>query len=240
MIQKTKEKRGVSSWLHRRIPFALLWALAMAIIAALSRTITDSAFFKSLSYQQMAIVLVLWTDIVGGMLQVQLIERFLKRSMRGWLVVTLVGNLITLFVANLITTNRAIPANVVSGLIPIVYLVPPLLLQTIWLARRVEKPWLWGASTFILSIGFNKLYERMPYLNYSPIAPVLGFLSAFIVGIIMHYLWSHPRDSEKAKHDLTADGQSDEFARLERLQELENSSPLWEAGDHPTLQRDTR
>jgi hypothetical protein len=51
---------------------------------------------------------------------------------------------------------------------------------------------------------------------------------------IMCFLWSHPRNTEKAKVDFAADEHTEE-TRIERLQELDSNNPLWEVGDYPTL-----
>jgi hypothetical protein len=236
-MQKTKAKRS-SHWLIRWLPFAILWAISGVIMSAISNAFTETSLFNSFTYQQMGTFLVLWVDIAGGMIQLQLVERLLKRSMRGWLFFTLVGNLITLFLANQIYINIAvIPASTMKGLIPLVYLAPPLILQTIWLARRVQKPWLWGTSTVLMSLGFNRLYEVSPRLAYSPVATILSLLSGFIVASVMYTLWAHPKDTEKAKVDFAVDSQADE--RLARLQERDRSKPLWEEGDHPTLQSES-
>lgn len=231
-MEKTKAKRG-THWLARRLPFALLWAFSAAIMSALSNAFTATRFFNSLTMHQMALFLVLWVDIAGGLVQVQLIERLVKRSMRGWLVYTLIGNFITLFFANLIITSTTIPYDTMHALIPLVYLAPPLLLQTVWLWRRVYTPWLWASAAVIMSLGFNALYVFLPRLAVSLISQVLGLISGLIMGVIMHYLWAHPKDTEKAKIDFASDKDEE---RIERLQKREQANPLWNMGDEQAMQ----
>jgi hypothetical protein len=233
-MQKTKAKRR-SHWLVHSLLFAFLWAISEVIMGRISNAFTETPFFLNLTYDQMAIVLVLWVDIVGGMIQVQLVERMLKKSMRGWLVITLIGNLITLILAHQINNNPTLPTTTTNILVQLVYFVPVLALQTAWLARRVYKPWLWGSSILVLSMGFNRLYETTPRLMHSPAATVLGLLSSMLAAGIMYFLWSHPRDTEKAKVDFATAENVDED-RIERLEERDSNNPLWEVGDHPTLQ----
>ena len=232
-MQKTKPKRGLNR-LTQGVIFAILWAVIVAIFSALLKSLTETPAFVNLTLLQITLILTLWPNIIRGWVQVQLIERLLKRSMRGWLIYTLAGSLITLVITNLLYTVPDWAARLPETIKLSVYLLPELL-QFIWLWKHVKKAWLWPLFTVITYLGLNHLYMNSPWFAASPVLPMLVPLFNFIEGGIMYYLVTHPKNAEKTKVEFAADEQS-EHERLQRLQEDESHGPLWDIGDDQTLQ----
>jgi hypothetical protein len=240
-VQKIKEKRS-QHLLVRRLPFAIVWALSGMMIGTIANIFMATELARNLTIQQAVMTGVLWSSIVGGLVYIVLIERLLKHSMRGWLVYSLMGSAITLFFSNILTSRPIAEPDIFLILMAIVHLVPPLLLQTLWLRQRVQKAWLWMMTVLMTATVSNMVYTALPELGRSPVSPlglVLGLIFGLITGSVMHYLWSHPKDTEKAKVDFATDDNTNrDHERLARLQdrEHEHHNPLWDVGDDQALQ----
>jgi drug/metabolite transporter (DMT)-like permease len=238
-VQKTKEKRS-SHNLARRLPFVIVWALSGMMVGTVANIFMATELARNLTIQQAVMTGVLWSSIVGGLVYIVLIERLLKHSMRGWLVYSLIGSAITLFFSNILTSRPIAEPDIFLVLMAIVHLVPPLLLQTLWLRQRVQKAGLWMMTVLMTATVSNIFYTALPELGRSPISPpalVLGLIFGLITGSVMHYLWSHPKADEKAKVDFATDEDSNRnYERLARLQERDRSNPLWEISDDQALQ----
>ena len=234
-MQKPKAKR--THWLARRLPFAVLWALAGIVVATLTNAFLATRPSEYLTPQQITFLISLWNVVAVALIRIQLVERLLKRSMRGWLVYTLIATTISLFGLNLIVGQRTTDSQLTRLLGSFMYLLPNLILQTVWFWPRVHKAWLLPLISIIFALGFHGLYSASPASIESPWVQGLGVLSSVIMGAVIHYLWSHPKDAEKTKVDFAADEDSDsDNERLSRLQEQERHTPLWDIGDDQALQ----
>jgi hypothetical protein len=249
-MRKTKSKRGVF-WKDQMLPFVIVWTMSIGIIGIVSRLWQSIPLPFLYNEPEARVTLSLLTSVIGtGLAQVFLVERLLKKSMRGWMLYTLPSILVTLTVNRFLDTALwRIEIN--AYLYPYIgfwgYLLlstlglnaPTSLLQALWLRKRVKHAWLWPLLTIPLLLAFTAI----PYgeSNYQ----LLKLITLLSVGVIqaglMHYLWSHPRDTEKAKVDAAAHHDAhanhlEQFERLERLQEREHETPLCDDSDHQTLQ----
>jgi hypothetical protein len=168
---------------------------------------------------------------IPPLLQVIMIEKLFKRSMRGFLVYSMIGYSIMLvgFLRNW-STNFEVTILAVT----LASLVPSLM-QTVWLWRRVQKPWLWFATALVIAGVERLIYSRVSYpitpqiasLAFS-LAVTLGF--SLVYGTIMHYLLSHPKDVEKPKIRAIEDDSASDQARLARLEETDERALPWIEG----------
>ena len=233
-MQKTKAKRGSYRNFHL-LPYAVLWAVTMSISSVIFRafhTIDTSAF---LTPQQALIIMKLSGAFLVAFAQAKLTERLLKRSMRGWVIFSMIGNLIVLFVVlNSSLWNPYIRESVTLRSLLLMLSVP--IVQMLWLWPRVHKAWLWPAAQFFALIASDVVIRRF-HLEMSFAPWLITRLFGVMCGVLMITLWSHPREAEKAKTDHTADKQSNaDHERLSRLQEHDRRTPLWDIGDEQALQ----
>lgn len=233
-MQEPKSKRN-SRLSGRILPYA-----AMSILISIIGVMTESAFsatkpFNYLTYYQVSIAVFL-LRLVPALLQVFLIERFLKQSIRGWFASTALGTLISLLILGTITSW---PSNLeiiqITGLLTVYG--PQMVLQGLWLQRRVKKAWLWPLSIIFAQYMLPSVFMRFDnLLVISTLFAVHPVVAALIQAMTLYFLLSHPRETEKAKIDHSADTRADENARIERLQEVDHSTPLWNSGDEQALQ----
>jgi hypothetical protein len=235
-MRKTKAKRDSQS-IGTRIPFIALWVLFYFVGMFINQAFHLTHPTEYLTIDQVNIVSIS-LGLIPVLLQVLMIERLYKRSMRGWLAVTILGTFITLLInpwAWPMTGNSDVRffLNVAA------VIVPPLLFQTIWLWRNVKSAWIWPtliAARWLFWIAINRFF---PAVSESPLAWVLTILELMIEAAVLHALLMHPKDTEKAKVDFATDDQSiTDHERLERLQEREHSRPLWKGDDHQPLQKE--
>jgi hypothetical protein len=235
-MQKTKIKHD-APLSGRRAPFVV-----MSVVIAIIGMAIQSAFLATnphryLPFQQVQIA-VFTIGLFPVLLQVLLIERFLKRSMRGWLVSTTIGTLITLLLLSTFT-NWSDDSDTIQIVGFVTSFGPTIALQTFWLWRRFKKAWLWplfiifveyNATGFLIRFGVNSVTQT--------IFGVLPIVTAAVQALILYYLLSHPRDTQKAKVDFATSHQSDEHERLEHLQDHERKQhkTLWDSADEQALQ----
>lgn len=155
-----------------------------------------------------------------ALVQIQLVERLYRQSMRGWLLATFIGVLATLpFYRN----DPEWPSTMTIFITP---LIPIALAQTVWLSRRVHWVWLWlwpmasvmslFASLFAVTILSDVLPFLLPYSNGADF--VMGLTYGLIQGLTFSYLWTKAAHTEKAKNVSSID----ETADVQRFQHLED------------------
>jgi hypothetical protein len=231
-MQKSKLKRG-TRLSGRKWPF-----IVMSVPIFMLGNVIEAAFVSTqpmqyLSFDQVQIA-VLALRLIPTLLQVLLIERFLKQSMRGWLVTTTIGTFITLFI---LTQSSSFPQQI-EMVILVGFLTvfgPRTILQTLWLWRRFKQAWLW--PIFMLLSGYVVPEALRVMSAHGNLFSIYGLVLAVIEALLLYHLLSHPKDAEKSKIDQAADEHSNaHHERLERLQERDTSNPLWDIGDDQTLQ----
>lgn len=238
-MRKTKAKRE-SFWRKQMLPFVVVWTIGAVLVKIMSSTLVN--FLSSMTQQSYPEVSTL-TSVIGiGLLQVFLVERLLKKSMRGWMLYTALSALAililnevflqlffgpTLFLRTILDNYQPLSSFALN--------VPTALLQAFWLRQRVHRAWLWPLLTIpLLVISTEIQYGQQ---NYGLLKMIL-FLSVGVVqAALMHYFWQHPKQTENTHIDFAEDDESShEPLRLERLQERDQQTPLWDVDDDQVLQ----
>lgn len=186
--------------------------------------------------QQYDLVAVLVPTLLMATIPIVLTERLLKRSMRNWLVYTLVGTLIGLLWFGLFPWDSKDPLILflfsLSG-------VWPSFVQSLWLRQRVKRAWTWATSHIVVfQVSRFLLPQGIPMSEPLQLM-IWTFVQQALLALVMHDLWTQPANVEKAKVDAEAsqDEQSDE-ARLERLQELDRHDEVWTHEDPRDLRNE--
>lgn len=176
------------------IGFAGLWLTLEYFIA---NSYSSSIVMQIFRYWDITTLFLAFGLVVPGLLQTQMIRRFLRGSSRGWLSLTMVGLIISWLIIHLnrilILGPQGEETNKFEFLIPVLF-IPVALTQTIWLAQYVKRAWLWPLAS-LLSTGvylfmFNKKIEL------SSLVPC-GLVYGLIMGFTLFYLhidalWSSP------------------------------------------------
>jgi hypothetical protein len=227
-MQKSK---GKPSKPVNRLTFALLWAGSLAVTGWLLNNLTLAMIqYLRLNTQQMEIIPYFLGTMVLALVQVLVTERVLKRSMCNWLVYTLVGGLCVLLWSHRFPMISRWPlVELLSG---VSWLWLPVF-QTMWLWRRVRYAWLWPVAHLALS-QMMRLLPPFPGPLHLPVIMLYSFPQQFVMGLVMYFLWSHIKESEKAKVDVASTTHED-AARIERLQDAERHDDVWEHQDSRAL-----
>jgi L-lactate permease len=231
-MRKTKPKND-SLWQIGTIPFVALWAATYAVawlgIWAVFEWIES---LRELSSQQTNLIGISFVSIVPAVLQVVVVERLLKKSMRGWIPASLLGTIMTALLFNDGDGNDARMLLMIFSLF-----VPLALAQMVWLWRRVESAWLWLLASVVAGIVFSL---PMREADGSTLGIVMsGLLYGIVQGVIMRYLWMRPRETAKIKHEFAEDENSTQ-ARLGRLQETDETAVSWAYADDAARQSKTQ
>lgn len=246
-MRKSKAKRD-TFWQSQMLPFVIVWTIVVGIIGVLSRFWQSAPLPFLYNEPQLRVALTLITNTIGtGLAQVFLVERLLKKSMRGWMLYTTASLLITLLIDTPVRTfffllfqfwNVGYEFSWLLGTLAIS--APTSLLQALWLHKRVKHAWLWPLMTIPLLGAFTMI--RYGDGDYQ----LLKLITLLSIGVIqaglMHYFWQHPKDNEKVKIDFDSDheaNQLEQLERLERLREHEPDVPLWNTGTDQALQNET-
>jgi hypothetical protein len=217
-----KEKlKNDSFWQAGTLPFVALWAGSYAAawvgVIALIERLDDIANF---SYRETNTIAIAFILIFAALLQVQIVERLLKRSMRGWMLYTALGTVITFFTFYDSSLNGSNHLTVL--LTSLSLLVPVPLVQTAWLWRRVKSAWLWPLASIVAAMAFV-----VPIRDGSggdEIIIYAALLHGLIQGGVMRHLWMQPRETEKVKFDLAV---AAEPIQSSRLQTAETPRATW-------------
>jgi hypothetical protein len=202
--------------------------------------------------------------LVVAFVQVQLVERLLKRSMRGWMLFTIAGLVttwaLTFFFQQpfvfespiLLSFYEQIGVYTSTILNVFISTVPTALFQAIWLRRQVRdtrEAWLWPLLLITLSAITQGLQmyiiSNRPYDtdNTATILNIMSLVMTLIYGVstglVMHSLISHPRETQKAKVD-DVDTNLVYSSRTARLQESEQTVPSDTSAYQPPAQQKTR
>lgn len=224
------------------LPFVLIWTLSLAAIGLLARAFTSIILAPLPSSQTTSIALLLGI-ILPGLVQVQLVQRLLKRPMRGWMLYTLPGALITLLMVS--AARLVIPGaeriDLYILLSVLAFIVPTPIIQAFWLRQYVRRAWLWPLTAILTSLAFAAFPSDGT--NSHLLWLILTLIYGLIQGSSMHTMWSQTSDVEKVKLDFDSDAQSDlEQTRIERLQTTEHHRALaaWIPSDEPTAEQKRR
>lgn len=212
-MRKTKAKRD-SFWQAGTLPFIGLWACTYGAAWGTAIFLFEiDAFARALSSMQTNIVGISTVLLVASLLQVQVVERLLKHSMRGWMLYTLIGTIITYFTFTNVSGGAMWP----TMLTVMSLLLPAPLVQTVWLWKRVHGAWLWPLASLVACIVF-----ALPLRGSTPqhILIWAALLHGLIQGGVIRHLWTQEKMTEKAKIDFATD---DDKERMQRLQESETA-----------------
>jgi hypothetical protein len=226
---KTKAKND-SLWQMGTLPFVALWAgsyaAAWTALWLSLETLDDILRFSDGGIIMFAISFI---TLVPALFHVQLVERLLKQRMRGWMLYTLAGTLLTFIVYtdSSLTSNRFV-------LTLMSLFLPAALLQAVWLRRRVQAAWLWPLATIVAGLVFS-LPMRSSEEGSPLIMLVSGLLYGLVQGGIMRYLWFQPKETEKAKLEAVHSVED----HTTHLQDTDATPAPWLYSDENT-QRKTR
>lgn len=208
----------------RRIPFVLVWSISLAAVGLLTRAFVSSVLAPLLPSDQTLLMSRLISLLIPALIQVQLVERLLRQTMRGWMLYTLPGALITILLMEAV--RFFFPAPVARFdpyllLSTIAFIVPVPILQGLWLRQHVHKAWFWPTAAILTALVFSAFPSdgSNPHLLWL----ILTLIYGFVQGSVMHALWQHPKEIEKAKVDFdVADDVEIDQHRIERLQTSEH------------------
>lgn len=234
-MRKAKAKNA--SPLYERLPAPLglslfigLWA--GSYIASWGLTINlleriDQA--ARLTQDQVNIVAISMVLLIAASLQVLVVERLLKRSMRGWMMVSIVGTFVTYFTFKTNVPNDQIILTVLSLLLPVPFF------QALWLHRRVQAAWLWVLASLVACAVF-----ALPLKPGNGSSDMVFMWSCLLYGLIqggiMRFLWLQPRPMEKAKVQFDAQGDT-AHDMTQRLTVSERTE--YDSGLHTSTQTQT-
>jgi hypothetical protein len=264
-----KPKRNNDMFLRgRTVTFTILWTASYLVACLISFFLVSIVgaivpiWFRPW-IPRYPVLLISLMMTLPALLHVQIIERVFKQSMRGWLLYSLLGAMLTTLL--LLGLNPGSGWSLTSILYDApIYFLGGTFVQTAWLWQRVtstrrlplfggqalgfapdqklplKAAWLWpivGVLSLIASFKHPFLLRLMP-----------GTESYFVLwlaiyslgqGAVMHYLLSRHQDTEKAKVDFATDEDSyHDYVHLERLQEADSSTPLWDTGNDQALQNE--
>jgi hypothetical protein len=190
-----KEKRKNKSLTNvDTLAFILLWSASYAIgfgvlWLTLEKLREDPYHLaQMLRYWDLNTLFLLFGLGIPGLLQMLLVKRFLQGSLRAWINLTGVGIIIAWVILHLtrvlILEPRGVKTMQLEFLIPALF-TPVALAQTIWLAQRVKRAWLWPlVSLFGTFIFIAILTVSMDLSGIVFGAIVYGLL----MGIALFYL----------------------------------------------------
>lgn len=205
-MRKPKEKRSLR-WQTQMLPFAVVWAIAITSATWIIGILIQILLYPFLTLQGAGVASNFLPTLVVGLIQVLLVERLLKRSMRRWMLYTTVGGFITVFLIHIVARSILYNPNFTPDLYMLVnfiaYYAPAPLLQFFWLRRRVNRAWFWPViSLFVMFLFSIKGFLTREYGSGVIEAVVQMVAYGILQASLMHTLWQHPKDAEKTKVDL--------------------------------------
>lgn len=234
-----KPKRDLRGTI-RLLPFVLIWTLSLAAIGLLARAFTSIVLAPLLPSLQTTSIALLLGIILPGLVQVQIVERLLKRPMRGWMLYTLPGAFITLLLVNAarIVLSGAEGIDLYILLSVLAFIVPTPIIQAFWLRQHVRRAWLWPLTAILTSLAFAAFPSNGT--NSHLLWLILTLIYGLIQSSVMHTVWIQTDDAEKVKLDFDSNEQSSlDQTRIERLQTTEHHRALasWISSDEPTAEQ---
>jgi hypothetical protein len=230
-MPKTKAKQSPVGQ-SRRFVYVLVWAVGAAVMGWLTYALTPALSYlqdqSRWTFEQFSLVSLLVGTLLVWSIPVLATERLLKRSMRNWLVYTLLGTLTLMLWSDLFPWNSRLP--LVTFLSSLAHLSVPVF-QMAWLWRRVNKAWLWPVSHILMG-QVMRLFPPFAGPLSSPLAIVAALPQMLVYASVMCYLWTQAKEPEKAKVNVASakSTQSDE-SRIQRLQEADEHFPPWDYGE---------
>jgi hypothetical protein len=241
-------------------PFVAIWTIGIVIIQTIAGVVSTWLFSLmdgSVMERLNPLILINSLDtLLIAFLQVQLVERLLKRSMRGWTLFT-IASLVTSWALYILFQQPFIIESPfllwVYGLLGaytstvvgvLTFALPIALFQTLWLRRHVRDThdaWIWPITTIVIGavsqglqmyILSNPQYSRdiMPIVNL-----VMLLIYGVSTGLIMRSLITHPKEMQKAKVD-DVDSNLVYSSREARLQDTSNETADTSAYQRPKQQ----
>jgi hypothetical protein len=171
--------------------------------------------------------------LLQAAIQKWMVEEGLKRSMNGWLRVSLIGGIVSALALSALYTPSfpQLVSNMFDYVSPQVFLlawlVPPTLAQAWWLRKRVHNAWLWGAIGLVNALMFlMPTGWRLPAFTGRDFTfiIVIGLLYGIITSTIMRHLWTNQKETANAEM-LNTDDLLDAQERL-ALNEAEEEADL--------------
>jgi hypothetical protein len=228
------------------ILFLLLWIAGHAASWMLAIGVNQLLISQRIYIRDqllLVMLMALGTGIPTALVQLLLIERGLKKTMRGWLPVSIIGWTLSGLVFHWMWTHMSdiytlAPDQFINFLPRLFFLplfVPVALLQWMWLQRKVKSAGLWVLSAFAASLLFTMVrgphYFGGWYTTRGPMEYVLIAAAALLysgaTGGTMLYLWNQQR--EKSKNEA-AQAQQLELNDAERLARLSDGADGRQAG----------
>jgi hypothetical protein len=225
--EKAKNRAGVMQFLAIWIAGHIGgWLLAIMIYEAFEN-------FFQFGGMANALLVAVVPGMIIALVEMLIVERGLKKSMRGWLPVSLFGWLASFF-SYLMFSQMSYAVG--SPIIQIVILfLPAAIAQFLWLSRRVKNAWLWvgaaivSALVFVLPLNVGNEYE---YGNQEIMQFVFLALSAIlqgaVTGLTMYTLQQQRKDNpQKAKLAAVDDISAEAAARLQAENAMDDETE-WE------------
>lgn len=236
------------------LPFLMLWIVghigAWMLAVGANKFLTWLQIYIQDDFQ-FVMLMALGTGIPTALVQMVMVERGLRKSMRGWLPVSMLGwGLSGLAFYSLWMQTRDILFVIASDVTReffarfffVPFFVPVAIVQWLWLRRKVKSASLWMLAAFTSALLFSLSRSDIPYtftswwyVGYAALAGAALFYSA-VTGATMLYLWTQP--SQKAKNESAQTQTSDEDKRVARLSEGNGTDTL--GSEHQTQAREAK
>jgi hypothetical protein len=241
-MDKPKAKRGDNR--SSKFSFVALWTISCIPLWIGFWMLVDRREYRIYEYSAYGTTKILILAIALIMvaipyLQYQAVERLLKRHMPGWFLACVLGAVLSFFA--FVGTQPLI--NIRLNISALSLFIPPALAQMIWLWRRVRSAWLWplgsiaAALLFVVSFRDYRVWEdswRLPFV----VLP-LGIIQGVIQGIIMQYLWTQRKDTDKQKKEGAAKETFDQEP-VQRLEEHDTNETFERDGEGQIAQYEAR
>lgn len=216
------------------LQFLILWLLGHIVSWALALGANRFLFSSGIYIHNlliMALLMALGPGIPISIIQVMLVERGLKKSMRGWLPVSLIGWVLSGIAFYALWDDIAL--NMFSSVVQRLYFIPLFLpvavLQYFWLRRQSRHAALWVLSTVTGAVLFSMTGDRLSYsfgVTRYVLAAIAAILYGAATGATMLYLSMNRTGKVKHSEDYRESVEGEERARLARLSESTPDSEL--------------
>lgn len=209
------------------IKFLAGW-IAGHIVGWLAALALYEMFEDLFRYGELANALLI--SIIPGMIiavvQMLVVKRGLKRSMRGWLPISFVGWLASALIYLTYTQNN-FGGDILSQLL--LLFLPAGIMQWFWLRQRVKAAWLWIIAAVVSAMVFIVPFGAVGY-SYDGwwqyiIFALSGILQGSVTGLMMYTLQNQPQKTAQT----AAYTARDEDAAAKAAERLQASSPKAES-----------
>jgi hypothetical protein len=203
--------------------FVLVWTGVLTCVEVLSTFASVEVLFQIGNLSNIRLVSAV-TGIMSALLfsfvQVHLVQRLLKRSMRGWIPMVVASIVASwgLYFALMSTFDEISRLNqeglYLYGILQeVIFSLPIVIFQGLWLSRRVKRAWLWALAILVINVSSFVILFIFPHTGVIESAPLnIGFLrlmititANLILGLVLHYLLAHPNAREIARQEAAAE-----------------------------------